>query len=322
VMAISASACGKVILLGEHAVVYGQPALAIPFPRLRAYAHLDEHPGSEGITIEASDFGRRIRYPAVAADPKDLLVTGLQTTLTNALVALGMQRTPPLLIGLHSELPPARGLGSGTAITIALIRALGAYAGLTLSFDMVSELAYRTEIVYHGHPSGIDNTVIASERPVYYHRGKPLELLEHIPGFSLIVADSGVASQTRTAVEQVHLAWQAQPRRYEELFERIGCLTTAGKSALEAGNWTRLGCLMTANQRLLSELGVSSPILENLIERAMQAGALGAKLSGGGQGGCIIALVDAASADTVSNALRAAGASQVWLVDGHNVNRD
>ncbi|MCE5259180.1 MAG: mevalonate kinase [Chloroflexi bacterium] len=321
-MVTSSSACGKAILLGEHAVVYGQPALAVPLPDLSAYAKVEPLPTGSGIVIEASDLGRSVTYPALNLDNQDLFARGLQTTIGNALAALQLDEVPPLSIKLHSQLPPARGLGSGTAVTIAIIRALARFTDVLLAPEVISELAYRTEILYHGHPSGIDNTVIAYERPIYYQRGKMLSLLEHIPAFTLLIADSGIASQTRGAVEQVRRAWQAQPTRCEALFERIGRLTAAGRVALEAGDWPELGALMNADQCLLAELGVSSPEIERLNAAALQAGALGAKLSGGGQGGCIIALVDAATTETTAQALRTANARQVWKVDVHDADWD
>lgn len=319
-MSVRASACGKAILFGEHAVVYGQPALAVPLPSLRAYAEVVEPPPKHGIIIEAVDVGRRITYPS-GTEAKDLLSHGLRLTIMNTLAALGVQEIPALTIRLSAQLPQARGLGSGTAVTAALVRALAAYLGKTMPTELLSELVYQTEIVYHGHPSGIDNTVIAWERPVYYQRERPLQLLENLPAFHLVIADSGIASHTIQAVEQVRAAWQAQPARYEALFTQIGQLTADGLRALEAGNLALVGNLMNANQKLLREIGVSSAEIEHLTATALSAGALGAKLSGGGLGGCIIALVEKDSAMPVCQVLRRE-AHQVWLVEVHDANRD
>ncbi|MHB9031602.1 MAG: mevalonate kinase [Anaerolineae bacterium] len=321
-MTLVTSACGKAILLGEHAVVYGQPALAIPLPSLRASAELAADPGLPGIDIEASDLGRVFHYPAPGEGSADLTAAGIQTTIRNTLAELRISQVPGLRVKLHSQLPPARGLGSGTAISVALIRALAQYSAASLDAPVISDLAYRTEIIYHGHPSGIDNTVIAYEQAVYYQRGAALQILPQLPGFMLLIADTGIASQTREAVEAVRQEWQVHQAQSEALFNRIGRLAEAGRQALESGDWMLLGRIMNANQQVLSELGVSSPQIERLVESALVAGALGAKLSGGGKGGCIIALVNESPSEIVRNALVSAGASQVWEVRVGHADRD
>lgn len=319
---LSASACGKAILLGEHAVVYGKPALAVPLPGLRAVAEVETTPAGTGIVIDALDIGRQTHYPSGSLAAADLHTRAMVTTISNVLAALGNSSVPDLAITLRSQIPPARGLGSGTAVTCALIRALSAQLDQPLDDAAVSALALRTEVLYHGNPSGVDNTVIAHEKPLLYQRGQPLQPLGPIPAFALVIADSGIASRTVDAVERIGRAWEADQATYEDRFARIGQLTRQGCAALQRGDWPALGAAMNANQALLAELGVSTPQLNSLIAAALTAGALGAKLTGGGLGGCVIALVDKRTAYPVTRAFYEAGAKKVWKMDVGDADRD
>ncbi len=206
----------------------------------------------------------------------------------------------------------ASGLGSGAAVSTAIVRALTAWYGIQPPPETVSALVYEVERIHHGTPSGIDNTVIAYERPIYFVRGSPPRSLIAGGVFRLVVADSGVASPTREVVLDVRRRWEADPGRYERLFDRIAEQVEAAHRAIVAGDAAELGARMNENHALLREMGVSAPVLDELVEAARRAGALGAKLSGAGRGGNIVALVDAEMADRVAEALRRAGAPRVW----------
>jgi mevalonate kinase len=185
-------------------------------------------------------------------------------------------------------------------------------------------LTYEVEKIHHGTPSGIDNTVVAYEKPVYFVRQPPqnrIEPFEVKRPLSILVADTGVRSSTKIAVGDVRRHWQADPARFETLFDGCGRIADTARAAIEAGDMAHIGRLMTANQQLLQEMTVSSPELERLVAAALQAGALGAKLSGGGRGGNMIALVDGAVEETaVYEALVAAGAKSVFttVIEGRN----
>jgi len=187
--------------------------------------------------------------------------------------------------------------------------------GRTLSAAQVSALVFETEKLYHGTPSGVDNAIIAYETPVYFVRGQTPQRLKVAKPFRLVVADTGVPSETKVAVGDVRAAWQAAPARYEAIFAAIGKLVEQARDAVEYGPLERLGPLLDENQAHLREIGVSSPELERLIAAAKRAGAAGAKLSGGGRGGCMIALVDAETQKAVQAALTAAGAAAVLVSD-------
>ncbi len=298
-------ACGKAILVGEHAVVYGRPALGVPLQQIGATAEIRE--GSGEATIIAEDLD--------AVWTLDELGDGhaIAHIIRATLRQIGEDAPPNFLLAIRSTIPIARGLGSGTAVSTAIVRALAAHYGHALTAAQVSALVFETEKLYHGTPSGVDNTIIAYETPVYFVRGKTPERLRVARPFRLVVGDTGVPSETKVAVGDVRAAWQADPARYEAIFDAIAALVEQARNAVEYGQLERLGPLMDADQAQLRELGVSSPELERLIAAAKGAGAAGAKLSGGGRGGCMIALVDDDTQTEVQAALTAAGAKAVLV---------
>ena len=305
----TAYAPGKVILFGEHAVVYGRPAIAVPVTQVRACAVVESAPSGQGLWIRALDLG--IEHRLGGAIAVDHPAYPLEATVRNSLRRLGMEAVPDLTLTVSSTVPMARGLGSGAALAAAVVRALSQHFGCQLTAVEVSELVYQTEVIYHGTPSGIDNTVIAYEQPVYFVKGQLIEVLDVGRPFWLAIGDTGIASPTRIAVGDVRQGWQQDPVRYEALFDGIGAIARRARQALVQGEIDTLGPLMNENQELLEALGVSSPELEALIRAARQAGALGAKLCGAGRGGNMIALVEAARTQAIATALRRAAAEGV-----------
>jgi mevalonate kinase len=239
-------------------------------------------------------------------DPIALVIHGI-------LQALQIDHLPALHLRISSTIPVAAGLGSGAAVSVAILRALATFLGHPLSDETISALAFEVEKKHHGTPSGIDNTVVTYARPIFFTRGQPFEFLQPVEAITLIIADSGVKSLTRSAVTGVREAWQADPYRYEALFDAIGQVSRQARQIITAGSALALGPLMTENHHLLQQLGVSSAELDFLVETALQAGAAGAKLSGGGRGGNMIALAAAEKADTISAALANAGAKRVII---------
>ena len=301
---------GKAILFGEHAVVYCRPAIAVPVNQVWAEATVCEGLPGGGIAIQALDLG--LRYILGEANvPEGGLA--LAVAIQNTLEYVGVGVEHDLEVIIHSSIPIARGLGSGAAVSVALIRALSAYFQRELSQGEVSELAYQVERLHHGTPSGIDNTVVAYEKPVYFLRGQPPELLRVGAPLTLVIADTGVPSPTRVAVSRVREAWERDRNAYEALFDSIGDVVRRAREVLEAGRLRELGSLMGENQELLRAMEVSSPELEALVGEAKRAGAWGAKLSGAGCGGNMIALVHEDKAGQVREELLEAGAASVII---------
>lgn len=302
--AFTASAPGKIILFGEHAVVYGQPAIAVPVTQVRATATVMPNiKGSPGeVRILAPDVNLDSLLGSLPPEhPMGAAVQGL-------IAALGSEHIPACTVKITSTIPVASGLGSGAAVSVAVIRTLAGFLGHPLSDEQVSSLAYEVEKIHHGTPSGIDNTVVTYAQPVYFVKGQPVETFQVARPFMIIIADTGISAPTKESVGDVQRAWQADPQRYERLFAAAGSIAKTARQAIESGHPEWLGPLMDENHELLQEIGVSSPELDRLVAAAKKAGALGAKLSGGGRGGNMIALVEAGHADSISLALQTAGA--------------
>ncbi|MHB0876801.1 MAG: mevalonate kinase [Anaerolineae bacterium] len=297
------AAPAKAILLGEHAVVYGWPAIAVPLPQLRAKAEARFDARFEGVAVEAA---ARFGGVSVQREPDQPLAKA-------ALLALEAVSGNPSHVVVHVEstIPIAAGLGSGAAVSAAIMRAIADLFGSPLPEARLSALVYEIEKIHHGTPSGIDNTVVVYGLPVYFRKGAEPEFLQPAAPLTLLVADTGVASATREAVAAVRQARERDPQAVEACMARIGGLAEQGRAALEGGDLPRLGRLMDEDHGALVELGVSSPELDALVAAAREAGALGAKLTGAGRGGHAIALADAEAAAPVAAALTAAGARRV-----------
>lgn len=304
-MSVCASAPGKAILFGEHAVVYGSPAIAIPLTGVRARA--SSRAVDQPLTIIAEDLPRPpLTLEAEQADLKDPLALMAWLTMRR----LGAERVQGE-IRIRSEIPIASGLGSGAAVSAALGRAIARLQGVDISDDDLSRLVFEVEKLHHGSPSGIDNTVVVHEKPLYFLKDRPPEFIDFASPLLFVLADTGIAALTRDAVADVRALRQSQPAPTARIFDAIGEIVNEARSCITRGDSFRLGELMTANHRLLGALSVSSPELDRLVAAALKAGALGAKLSGGGRGGVIVALTDEDAVDRLCQALFEAGAKRV-----------
>lgn len=304
---IVGKAPGKIILFGEHAVVYGEPAIAIPVNKVKATARIfpnfDAHPGN--IQIQAPDVG--LDENLYDLDPENPLAAPVFLTLET----LEMKNIPPFTIQVSSTIPLSAGMGSGAAVAVATIRAVSSFLGRPLPDAVVAELSYEVEKIHHGTPSGIDNNVVTYGKPVYYVRGEPIEFLEVKQPTHWLIADTGEKTPTFETVSDIRKSQAADPQTYHEIFTKIGETTCKARDALINGDLGFLALLLNENQELLQRLDVSSPKIENLVHAAIDAGAAGAKLSGGGRGGNIIALVFPSQIDTVTSALVEAGAVNI-----------
>ncbi len=281
----SASAGGKVILLGEHAVVHGAPALALGLQRrvavrLRPAAH------------------------ARARPPEDDL---LRQALGRACAAFDL---PPevLEVEVAGALPMAVGLGSSAALAVALTRAAAASAGVRLTPERLDAVADEIERLFHGTPSGVDATVAARGGALLFEAGPPRrwQRLRLERSLTFVVALSGERHRTAETVGLLGERVQAFPEVYRPVLDAIGALVRSARPALEKGDWGLLGRLMTMNHGLLRALGVSTPELDRLVERALSAGAHGAKLSGAGGGGAAVVIAGDDPTPVVES-LRSAG---------------
>ncbi len=301
------SAPAKLILFGEHAVVYGQPAIAVPFEALAATVEAQPGPPGEGLVIRAHDTGSEYRIIS------DIETYGGELTYAAQLIIADLKVPPPdLILHVRSTIPMGSGFGSGAAVSTALMRELSTALGKPLDGEPLNKLVYEVEKMYHGTPSGIDNTVIVFGRPLYFIRERPPELFSVGAPLTLIIADSGISHSTRETVGDVRKLYESDPAQTTLILNRIGAISQAARQSIEAGDPAALGALMTENHRLLRSLTVSSEVLDRLVQAACAGGALGAKLSGGGRGGSLIALVHPEKAASVAAAMGEAGAVKTW----------
>ena len=302
-----ASAPAKIILFGEHAVVYGQPALAAPVSALRARATTCAAEPGTGVVLNIADIGQSLTI----RDGKTVPDHPLARACIRCLEAVNAWPAD-FLVTMRSDIPIASGLGSGAALTAALMRSLARAADRELDDGALNALVYEVEREFHGTPSGIDNTVVVYERAISFVRGTSPALLTVGRSFDLIVADTGVRASTKESVGDVQTLVQSIPELAMPIIEEIGELSRNAMNAIRCGQTEALGPLMNQNHDLLKELTVSSPELETLVYAARGAGAIGAKLSGGGRGGHMIALGTPGSETVIEQALTDAGARRVF----------
>lgn len=295
------SAPGKIILFGEHAVVYGRPALAVPVTQVHADVEVLDS-DSAGIWIYAPDINLHAELNTLPSDHP------LAAVIHNLFFLSRVSPFPNINIKITSTIPVASGLGSGAAVTVALTRALSAHINYPMTDEQVNAFAYEIEKLHHGTPSGIDNTVITYAKPVYFVKGQAIETFKVGQPFTIVIGDTGISAPTKESVGDVRKLWEADKAKWESVFDEAGDLVKEARDSIERGKMKELGALMNQNQALLQSMTVSSPALDNLVSAARDAGALGAKLSGGGRGGNMIALVKPSQAEAVASALIEAGA--------------
>jgi len=305
---VKASAPGKIILFGEHAAVYSRPALAVPVTQIHVDVEVLDS-SRKGIWIQAPDIDLHAELGSLPADhPVGSVVLKVFSTL-------GISSAPALEISIASTIPVAAGLGSGAAVSVALIRALALHLSNPLTDERVNRLAFEIEKIHHGTPSGIDNTVITYNKPVYFIKGQPIETFKVGKPFTIVIGDTGIPAPTKESVGAVRHLRMRDQYTIEDIFNEIAQIALIGRRSIESGKPELLGELMDQNHEYLQTLTVSSPELDILVETARKAGALGAKLSGGGRGGNMIALVRQSNAEAVAGALISAGAKQTIITE-------
>ncbi|MFK7991047.1 MAG: mevalonate kinase [Sandaracinaceae bacterium] len=280
---------GKVILLGEHAVVYGTPALAAGIER--------------GVWASATPADTT----TLSIAPWDVtLRPGGNEDLARALTAVWEAHPvslPPLRIRADVALPAGAGLGCSAALGVAVIRAIDAAVDHAASDAEVAERGLVWEHVFHGNPSGVDNTMAAHGGVAVFQRGEPLAPVQVRHPLTLVVGNSGHASSTKEMVAEVARQRGRDVARFDKTLESITILVRNARLAIQDGDLAALGQLMDLNHTLMSGLMVSTTALEEMCAAARDAGARGAKLTGAGGGGCMIALTEPAGAENVREAI-------------------
>ncbi len=329
--------CAKVILFGEHSVVYGHSAVALPLKNLRMQAtvvrcnSIDSDisdvsaTGVTSATSVTSETCESTPDPDSRVTLSCLDFTGklsdipqrfssIRAAIREAL-KFAKWHGEPLHVTTKSDFPPERGLGSSAAAAGAVIRAILDYYGARASDDELFELTQAAERVAHGCSSGLDATATSASWPVRFKCGE-FSRMDICMRAWLVLADSGCKGMTRSTVEGLRARLDAQPDKVGAQLDNLGAIAAEAEVDLALGRAESMGARMTRAHKILADLGVSTPQLDKLVRVACEHGALGAKLTGGGGGGCVIALADtAAAAERISAALREAGACGTWIVD-------
>jgi mevalonate kinase len=279
---VKQTACGKVILLGEHSVVYGHPALAGAL--------------SDGVTVESEPGTGLLRVPAWDAQVSPVAPAGdaepfsLGRAYRAIRERLGLGASSPVDFQVRFGVPTGAGLGSSAALAVAVARALRAAHGLSATDEDLAGAAMASETVVHGKPSGLDHTVALLGGFGIFTRARGLERVRAAQPVTLIVGHTGRERDTKGRVSRVAELHAERGDEVRARFSQIASLVDQGRAAVERGAWGELGQAMNENQRHLEALEVSCPEIERMCAIAADAGAVGAKLTGGGGGGCVIAL--------------------------------
>ncbi|MEU5691851.1 mevalonate kinase [Actinosynnema sp. NPDC020468] len=294
------SAHAKAILLGEHAVLYGSPALALPVPGLTATARATRSADPGDVTFLVTGPAGPAPYPGDG--------------LRQAAAALGGVDGGRTRVLIDSAIPVGRGLGSSAACARAAVLALADLLGREVTPARVYDLVQTAEHVAHGRASGIDAAATGSPVPIVFHDGvaRPADI-----GFRgvFVIADSGTEGRTKAAVDLVRAGFERRPGAREAFVAAVSELTRDAVRDLASGDAAGLGARLTRCHGLLRDLGLSTEPIDGMVEAALDAGGLGAKLSGGGLGGCLVALTDEPDrAHELATALLAAGAVRTWAV--------
>jgi len=303
---------GKVVLLGEHAVVYGRHAIAAPVP-LTIKALVEDC--DEGIHLMIPRWG--VEYQ-LASNPQDR--RSFERPAGVVLDELGLSGRG-MRIEVFPEVPRSMGLGGSAAMAVAIVRALDKHFSLGLSDEEVNRLAFESEKVAHGSPSGLDNTLACYAKPLVFRAGDPplMERLNITKPIPAVIGMTGYEGLTAKTVGRVREAWKKDPKLYERIFDQIDALTLRGVQAIQDNDLKLLGELMNVCHGMLNALQVSTPELEQLVDISRENGALGAKLTGGGGGGSIIAICDG-DTESVVSAIRAAGYQALPINLGESVD--
>lgn len=271
--ALQAFGPGKIILLGEHAVVYGHPALAAPLSK-----------GVRVVGVPAAKCLIEAAEPALKPEQKE----ALERAFAKVAKAVG---APGVSVSLSSDLPVSMGLGSSGAVAVACARLLLQAKGKPFTPEKLESLALLMEREFHGTPSGVDHTTSARGTMLLYRKRGPIRAVKARRPVKVLVALVGERTATKVTVAQLRERQARWPKTYRRLFDEVGRLAELGAKAAAAGDLAQLGDLMNINHGLLCALGLSSERLDAMVHQLRARGALGAKITGaGGDGGAVIAL--------------------------------
>ncbi|MEM2508655.1 MAG: mevalonate kinase [Candidatus Thermoplasmatota archaeon] len=284
---------GKVILFNEHFVVYGVPAIA---------SAIDKKTIAEVKKIEGKD---------IIHDDRDATPGYKEEKLHQQIESIKrikekMKVRDFFEIRLHGDLKATSGVGASAASCVAIARAIADELKMKLSDEEINEIAYEGEKAYHGSPSGIDNACSTFGGLIWFVKGKEIEKIKVKP-VEIVMGDTGITTDTKKAVEGVRQRREIYREKYDEIFEEANKIACEAKKALMKEDWKKVGMLMNKNHELLRQIEVSCDELDMLVEIARKNGAIGAKMTGSGLGGYMVALTPGEAQEKVARAIEKEG---------------
>ncbi len=303
---VKVSAPGKLMLFGEHSVVYGMPCIVTAVNQ-RMHVKIQKMKGDliiinapevkiNNFSISISDLGK-IEYPKEVK----FVLKSIEVYFNKYKVSSGLKITT------HSEFSNLFGFGSSSAVTVCMINALSEIFNIEVSNKSLFDIAYKTVLSVQGVGSGFDLAVAVSGGTIYFIKGGKIIRPINVGRLPLIVGYTGIKADTATLVRRVSEDYKKNKKKIEEIFNSVTKIVNKSRSLLVLKDYVKLGELMNENQKLLYRLGVSIPKLDKLTKAATDAKAYGAKLSGAGGGDCMIALADKKDVRKVKKAISEAG---------------
>lgn len=313
---VEISTPGKLMLFGEHSVVYGYPCLVTAVDqRMRVVAETQKE---KTLQINAPEVGLINYFQAVDSLGKNQNTPKgarfVETAVKNFFERFKIKSG--LMIETRSDFSSEFGFGSSSAVTVGVIKALSELFEEDLNERELFDLSYKTVLEVQGVGSGFDLAAAIWGGTLWFLGGgkKIIPLGEN--NLSIVVGYTGIKADTPTLIRKVEKEKRKQPKIIGRIFEVMALITKEAKDALEKRDWAKLGELMNLNQGLLDCLGVNTKELSSLIYAAREAGAFGAKLSGAGGGDCMIALVDSKKKEEVERMINKAGGKVLQVKTG------
>lgn len=296
----------KIIFIGEHSVVYGQPAIALPLPNVKLTATL-----TADLTNSRHIINSSYAQGNLSSLPESM--AGIQR-LINALMKHFDGFDDGWELKIDSMLPAERGMGSSAATAVAIVRAFFDLYEAPLDRPTLLKLADVEEQITHRNPSGLDAATTSIDQPIYYIRGQAGQAIDQNLHATMVIADTGIKGATREAITAVRELLATDPQGTQQKLSNLGKLTDQARECFSTDDIDTMGSILNEAQSNLAELNVSDDALDHLIRIARQSGALGAKLTGGGRGGCMFAITKTAlGARKLASILRDHGAAQTWI---------
>lgn len=312
---MTSSSISKIILSGEHSVVYGYPAIALPVNNCKSFVSIEKNLSTNKNIIKAPQISKEIIFNL---DENKDYISPLEQTIRNFFNIYNLNDFDnKFIINISSEIPIASGMGSGASISASIIKELSNFFEININNQEIYNLVMEIEKIYHGNPSGVDPMVIVHEKPIFYIKEKMLDFINVKSNLNIAIIDSEIRSSTKLVVNYVKEQMNLYPNRYKNLFEELGKISIEIKDIITLDLKKDLFEIINLNQKLLKEIGISNNELNELEIELKKSGAKAVKISGAGRGGVMLALL---TPDITKEFLKSIKEKKIKLVDLLTIN--